>query len=182
VFHCPFCHGWEVRDQPVCVLGRDAAGMQRALLLRAWSDDVTLLADGPADLQADERARLRAVGVAIDERPVAALRGAGATLTAVAFADGTERRCGGLLVPVTLHQRSPLAGQLGASAADPGHVAVEAVAIDAMFHTSVPGLSAAGDVSSQMPSVANAVAAGSSAAAMVVHDLMAEAHGAPSPS
>jgi thioredoxin reductase len=46
-----------------------------------------------------------------------------------------------------------------------------------MFHTSVPGLFAAGDVSSQVPSVANAVAAGSSAAAMIVHDLMAEAHG-----
>jgi thioredoxin reductase len=46
-----------------------------------------------------------------------------------------------------------------------------------MFHTSAPGLSAAGDLSSQMPSVANAVAAGSTAAAMIVHDLMAEAHG-----
>ena len=46
-----------------------------------------------------------------------------------------------------------------------------------MFHTSVPGLFAAGDVSAQMPSVANAVAAGSNAAAMIVHDLMADAHG-----
>ena len=46
-----------------------------------------------------------------------------------------------------------------------------------MFHTSAPGVSAAGDVSSQMPSVANAVAAGSGAAAMVVHDFVSEAHG-----
>jgi thioredoxin reductase len=46
-----------------------------------------------------------------------------------------------------------------------------------MFHTSVAGLSAAGDVSSHVPSVANAVAAGSSAAAMIVDDLISEAHG-----
>jgi thioredoxin reductase len=177
VFHCPFCHGWEVRDQPLGVLDRGPAGMNRALLLRVWSDDVTLLADGPAELDAEDAERLRAAGVTVDERRVAGLRGPGSTLTAVAFADGDERPCRGLLVPVTLHQRSGLANQLGATAADPGPVVVDAVEIDRGFHTSVPGLFAAGDVSPQMPSVANAVAAGSSAAAMIVHDSMAEAHG-----
>ena len=54
VFHCPFCHGWEVRDEPLGVLDRGASGVQRALLLRAWSDDVTLLADGPAELEAED--------------------------------------------------------------------------------------------------------------------------------
>ena len=176
VFHCPFCHGWEMRDQPLGVLDRGAAGVQRALLLRLWSDDVTLLADGPAELEADDSERLRAARVVVDERRVAGLRGPGSTLTAVTFADGAERTCHGLLVPVTLHQRSALAEQLGAAAAEPGHVAVDAVEVDPTFHTSVPGLFAAGDASSQMPSVANAVAAGSSAAAMIVHDLVAEAH------
>ena len=59
---------------------------------------------------------------------------------------------------------------------EPGPLVAEAVAVDAGFRTSVPGLFAAGDVSGQMQSVANAVAAGSGAAAMVVHDLMAEAY------
>jgi thioredoxin reductase len=171
VFHCPFCHGWEVRDRPLGVLDRGAAGAQRALLLRVWSDDVTLLAGGPAELDADDAERLRAAGVAVDERPVAGLRGPDDTLTAVVFAGGGERPCGGLLVPVTLHQRSTLAEQLGAGAAEPGHVAADAVEIDARYRTGVPGLFAAGDVSSQMPSVANAVAAGAGAAATVVHDV-----------
>ena len=65
-------------------------------------------------------------------------------------------------------------------AAGPGPVVIDAVEVDPMLHTSVAGLSAAGDVSSQMPSVANAVAAGSTAAAMVVQGLMTDAHGAPS--
>jgi thioredoxin reductase len=177
VFHCPFCHGWEVRDQRLGVLDRGATGLQRALLLRFWSDDVTLLADGPAELDAGDLERLRVAGVTVDERRVAELRGAGATLTAVGFADGSERACDGLLVPVTLHQRSALGVQLGAAIAEPGHIVADAIEVDPMFHTSVPGVSAAGDVCTQMPSVASAIAAGSSAAAMLVGGLMAEAHG-----
>ena len=174
VFHCPFCHGWEVRDQALGVLDRGATGVGRALLLRAWSDDVTLLADGPAELEAEEAEQLSAVGISVDERDVAALHGPGDTLTAVSFADGSERRLGGLLVPVTLHQRTPLAAQLGAATAA-GPLSDETVEVDPMFNTSVPGLSAAGDLSVQMPSVANAIAAGSGAAAGIVHGLTTEA-------
>jgi thioredoxin reductase len=170
-FHCPFCHGWEVRDGRLGVLDRGATGVTRALLLRGWSDDVTLLADGPAELEPDEAERLRAAGIAVDERAVAELRDG-----VVAFADGGERPCDGLLVPVTLHQRSGLAAQLGAEASEPGPVVADAVAVDASFQTSVPGLFAAGDLTSQMPSVANAVAAGSGAAAMIVHALVADAY------
>jgi thioredoxin reductase len=172
VFHCPFCHGWEVRDKALGVLDRGDSGVRRALLLRAWSDDVTLYSDGSAELGDDEAALLRAAGVDVDERPVAGLRGAGDTLDAIAFTDGGERHCGGLLVPVTLHQRSPLAEQLGASLASALPLVADAVEVDEGFHSSVAGLSAAGDASGQMQSVANAIAAGSTAAAMIVHGLM----------
>ena len=177
VFHCPFCHGWEVRDQPLGVLDRGADGVRRALLLRVWSGDVTLLADGPAELEPEDAERLSAAGVAVDERRVAGLRGPGSALEAITFAGGGELPCGGLLVPVTLHQRSDLADQLGAAAAAPGPLHADAVDVDAMFATGTPGLSAAGDLSAQLPSVANAVAAGNNAAAMIVQGLMAEAHG-----
>ena len=75
-------------------------------------------------------------------------------------------------IPVTLHQRSAFAAQLGAAAAEPGPLAADAVAVDDAFATSVPGLFAAGDVGAVMPSVANAVATGNTAAAMVVQSLM----------
>ena len=60
VFHCPFCHGWEVRDGALAVLGDGDVGVYKALLLRAWSDDVVLLGSGfdPAG-----RAKLDAAGV-----------------------------------------------------------------------------------------------------------------------
>ena len=64
VFHCPFCHGWEVRDRPLCVLDSDAVtGVHRALLLTGWSADVTLLTNGPAGLTDEDRDHLVAAGV-----------------------------------------------------------------------------------------------------------------------
>ena len=148
VFHCPFCHGWEVRERRLCVL--DGEDSHRVPLLRMWSDDVRRL----------------------DPGRVVELRGPGDGLEAAVLDDGTEVPCQGLLVPVTLHQRSPLAAQLGASIGEPGPVAAEPVAVDGMGRTSVPGLFAAGDTSLQMPSVANAIASGATAAAAVVAALM----------
>ena len=176
VFHCPFCHGWEVRDRPLGVLGADLTAVQRAVLLRGWSDDVTLLTNGPAGLDADATEQLSTARVDIDERRVAGLNGPGGTLTSVAFADGSERRLGGLMVAATLHQRSPLAGHLGAAFAPANPMSAEAVQVDAMSGTSVPGLAAAGDLTVQMPSVASAIAAGHKAAAAIVHGLLFEAH------
>lgn len=173
-FHCPFCHGWEHRGEPLAVLDRGASGVHRALLLRAWSDDVTLLTDGDSSLEPEDAERLREAGIAVEERPVAGLHGPGATLTTVTFADGGERPLGGLLVAVTLHQRSTLAVQLGAALAESGPLAADAVVVDARYETTVPGLFAAGDAGGVMPSVANAVASGNTAAAMLVGSLVLE--------
>lgn len=179
VFHCPFCHGWEVRDQALGVLDPGPTGAPRALMLTMWSDDVTLYTDGPATPDPIDQARLEAAGIPVEHRPVAGLTGPGDDLAEIVFTDGSSRACGGLLLPVTLHQRSPLAAQLGATAEPPGMIAADAVTVGPMFATSVAGLFAAGDLGAVMPSVANAVAAGSNAAAAIVHSLIEERHPSP---
>ena len=181
VFHCPFCHGWEMRDAALGVLGGGPAGLHRALLLRGWSDDLVLFTDGPAELPEDDLERLSAAGVELDERPVAGLIELNGALAAVEFADGSTRAREGLLVPVTVAQRSSLAAQLGAEPAEPGPVALDALVVDTMFRTTAEGVSAAGDVSAQMQQVAGAISAGSLAAAGVVQSLMAEEHGLEAP-
>jgi thioredoxin reductase len=177
VFHCPFCHGWEVRDQPLAVLARGELAVHKAQLLRNWSDDVVLLTDGPAELDAEDRTRLAVAGVAVDERPVAELVAQNGELAAIAFADGDHLARRGLLVAGTLHQRSRLAEQLGAAFAEPTPVAQDPLDVDAQWRTTVPGVFAAGDVSAQLPQVAGAIAAGSQAAAAVVQSLLADDHG-----
>lgn len=176
-FHCPFCHGWEMRDQPLAVLARGQRALHTALLLRGWSDDIVVLTDGPADLDEADRARLAAAGVAIDERSVTEFASDNGQLAAVVFADGTRLARAGVLVATTLHQRSTLADQLGADAGEPTPVAENPIAVDGFYRTTAPGVFAAGDLSAQMPQVAAAIASGSHAAAAVVQSLMADDYG-----
>jgi thioredoxin reductase len=179
VFHCPFCHGWEVRDQPLAVLANGDRAVHAALLLRGWTDDIALLTDGPADLDDGDRALLAAAGVSVDERPVAELVARNGELVAVVFTDGHRLARGGMLVATTLHQRSRLAERLGVDVAEPTAVAQDQVAVDPLCRTNVPGVFAAGDLSVRMPQVAAAIAAGSLAAASVVQSLLAEDVGLP---
>lgn len=179
VFHCPFCHGWEVRERPLGVLGGDAMGLHRALLLRMWSDDVVLFTDGPADHAPEDAERLARAGVAVDDRPVARLRGEGERLEAVVFADGSERVVEGLLVAAPMRQRSGLAAALGATAG-PGHPgAVDPVEARNGAAPQAPGVFVAGDLTGEMPSVASAIASGSRAAAAVVQSLMGDGRWSP---
>lgn len=168
-FHCPFCHGWEVRDRDLGVLDSGVTAVHRSLLLRQWSDRVTLFTNGGP---LPDAGRLAAAGVTIDERPVARLVGDAPDLSHVVLADGSEVPCGGILVGVRLHQRSALAEQLGVAVAAPNPLAADAIAVDGMGATSVPGVYAAGDLTAAMPSVATAIAAGSAAAAMIVRDIV----------
>jgi thioredoxin reductase len=152
-FHCPFCHGWEVRDQPLAVLAQGERAMHMALMLRGWTDDVVALTNGPAGLDATQCGQLAAAGVAVEERPVAEFISHAGELDAVSFADGAQLARRGVLVATTMHQRSDLAAQLGVTAAPPGPLAAEAFAI----------------------------AAGSLAAAAVVQGLLADDVGLPVP-
>jgi thioredoxin reductase len=171
VFHCPFCHGWEVRDRPLAVFGDDDAAVHRVLLLRNWSESVVLLSNGAAELPGDAGERLARAGVEVDSRPLAELRGEGRELSEIAFGDGTARACGGLLVPITLERRSPLPERLGARRAEPTVISSDGIEVDAMQNAGAPGLYAAGDLVPKAPSVSAAVASGSLAAAAIVHAL-----------
>ena len=179
-FHCPFCHGWEMRDRPLAVLAHGERAVHMALMLRGWTDDVVVLTDG-ASLDEHGSKQLAAAGVVIDERRVAEFISTSGELTSVEFADGDALARAGVLVATSLHQRSALAGQLGVALAPAGPVVADAVLIDPMHRTSVPGVFAAGDVSAQMPQVAAAIATGSLSAAAVVQSLLGDDVGLPGP-
>ncbi|BDB30584.1 NAD(P)/FAD-dependent oxidoreductase (plasmid) [Cupriavidus sp. P-10] len=74
LFHCPFCDGWEMRDQPLAVYGRgDDKGGGLALELMHWSKDTVLCTDGPSELSADLCRRLGQHGVAVREEKIVCL-------------------------------------------------------------------------------------------------------------
>jgi thioredoxin reductase len=156
VYHCPYCHGWEVRDRPLATYGSRAAGL--ALLLTSLSDDVVLFTNGDPDLAADDVERLHRAGVAMRDEPVLRLEAEDGHLARIVFADGSSDARAGLFV-MPSYERSPLPSRLGCERDESG-----AVITDGDGRTSVAGVYAAGDVTTEKKSVVLAAAAGSRAA------------------
>src|SRR6476646_1441796 len=88
VHHCPYCDGWEWRDQPIASHGRGDAGAALAVGLSRWSRDVLVCTDGPADLPEGTRQRLDALGFRLREERVLRVEGRDGTLERIVFASG----------------------------------------------------------------------------------------------
>jgi len=160
VLHCPYCHGYEVRDQPLAVYGRGKAVVGLALLISRWSPEVVVVTDGPGHLTDYARQRLRRQRIQVREEPIARLVGTPKTgLRCVEFADGAFLECKALFLHPPQEQRSPLAAELGAHITSKG-----AVWVDKNAQTTVPGLYAAGDMVPGQQQALLAAASGSKAA------------------
>ncbi|HSI81530.1 MAG TPA: NAD(P)/FAD-dependent oxidoreductase [Solirubrobacterales bacterium] len=145
VFHCPFCHGWEVRDRPLVVCGERPTAERQAALLSAWSDDVTVVEPGEV------------AGLKVEDEAV----------RAVVRQDGSEVACEAVLVHAPLRPRGRLPERLGLALNDHGLVEV-----DAQARTSVPGVYAAGDVAVAPQQVAVAMGSGHLAGVAAVRELV----------
>ena len=172
-YHCPYCHGWEVRDQPVAVLGGDDTAAHLALGLARLGCDVVLCAGGPPAFSEAARDGLRAAGVRVCEDLVLGVDGVPGRHVRLSLSPGwtLERRA--LFVHPGFRQRSGLAARLGCAVLDDG---------------AVPGVYATGDMSRTpaMPGpaaqVVMAAAAGARAAVVIDQELLfADSYGGQQP-
>lgn len=168
VNQCPYCHGWEVCDQPLAVYATGDHGFHYALMIGNWSRDLVALTDGPATFTDAQRETLKAREIGVREERIARLEGPGRTLTEIVFADGTQLSRHALFLALGKRQHSDLAAQLGCA-----HTADGSVQVDAFGLTSVPGVYAAGDMTHiMMQSLAVAVAEGATAGAFLSNTLI----------
>lgn len=159
VFHCPYCDGWEVRDQPLAMYKQGGGGMQGTLDLTIWSSDVALCTDGPADINAEDRRRLERCRIAVWEQPIVRLEGIERQLQRIVFADGSELARSAMFFTTGFRQQSDLAERLGCAF-------TEAPVVDTGRYetTNVPGLFVAGDASREVQLAIVAAAEGAKAA------------------
>jgi thioredoxin reductase len=167
LLHCPYCHGWEIRDQPVGVLGTGAGSVEHAHLLRQWTDDVTFFTHAATVTDA-ERATLAARGIAIADGTVERLVVVNDRLRAVELAGGERIERAALFIRPALraHPVSPAAG-LGCGLTPDGLVET-----DRQGRTTVPGLWAAGNATNPRAQVITAAGEGSAAAIAINTDLL----------
>ena len=174
VLHCPYCHGWEVRDQPIGVLASGPRAAHQALLFRQWSADVALFLH-TAPLPTDEEAeKLAARGIAVVEGEVASLEIVEDRLAGVRMGGGevVARRTVAVM-PRFVARTEMLAGLGLETTVHPLGVG-EHVEADATGLTAVPGVWVAGNVADLMAHVVGAAEAGVRAGAAINADLIAE--------
>jgi thioredoxin reductase len=172
VLHCPYCHGWEVRDQAFGVLATTPMSVHQALMVSQWSKDVTLFLHTVAEdaLTDDDLRRLAAAGVSVVPGEVAGLVVDDDRLTGVRLADGTTHDRSVLFVAPRAVPRTGLLERLGAELQETpyGTYAV----VDATGLTTVPGVWAAGNAIGFAEQVVNAASGGYRAGATINGELL----------
>jgi len=177
VLHCPYCHGWEVRDQAVGILATSPTAFHQAQMWRQWTDDVTLFLHGTPAPDAPTRAALAARDVTVVDGPVDALDVQGDALRGVRLATGQVVPCSALVVAPRFTARSAVLDSLGIETAEQvvdGRVIGTYVPSDPAGTTTLPGVRVAGNVTNIMAQVVTAAAAGVQAGAATNADLIAQ--------
>ncbi|MET9339376.1 NAD(P)/FAD-dependent oxidoreductase [Nonomuraea sp. NPDC003804] len=168
LLHCPYCHGYEVRDEPIGVLGTNPGALHHALLLRQWSGDVVLFSH-TLELTDEDRVRLAARGVPVVEGVIKRLVVDGDRLRGVELADGrVVPRSAAFVVPRMTPHDALLAG-LGCEKDAHGWLVT-----DGSGRTSMPGVWAVGNVADRRAQVITAAGMGSAAAIAINTDLVEE--------
>jgi thioredoxin reductase (NADPH) len=177
VLHCPYCHGWEVRDQAIGVLATGPMSVHQALLFRQLSDDVTFFRHTGPELPAEEADQLAALGIRMVDGEVAGLEVSDDHLAGVRLVSGEVVARSAVVIAPRFAANADVLGSLGLEVTEQemgGHVVGSAIAADPTGATAVPGVWVAGNVSDMSAQVVVSAAAGMRAGAMINADLVME--------
>ncbi|WP_054813458.1 NAD(P)/FAD-dependent oxidoreductase [Nocardia arizonensis] len=173
VVHCPYCHGWEVRDKAIGVLGSGPMSVHQALLFRQLSPDVVYVTHtvAPTPEQAEQ---LAARGIRVIESKAEGLETEGDRLVGVRLGDGTVLDRDAVVVSTRMVARADFLGSVGLTTVDHPSGAGVHLPTDALGRTEVAGIWAAGNVTDPSAQVGASAAAGAAAGAQINFDLVNE--------
>ncbi len=177
VLHCPYCHGWEVRDQALGILGTGPFAAHQALLFRQWSADITLFLHTAPALTDEQWDQLAARGIRVVDGEVTALETTDGRLSGVRLRSGELFARQAVVVAPRFTARANVLASLGLQPTPmemDGHVIGSYIAADPTGATAVPGVWVAGNVTDLRAGVINAAAAGMNVAAAINADLIAQ--------
>jgi len=169
VLHCPYCHGYEVRNTRTGILGNGDYAFEFGSLISNWTRELTIFTNGGSTITAEQKAKLSIHHILIVEDKIQALHHAQGYLKSIAFENGTSILITTLYTRPEFKQHTNLPGQLGCELTPEGYIK-----IDSSHKTTVPGVYACGDNVTRLRTVSNAVAMGTVAGMMANKDLITE--------
>ncbi len=155
VLHCPYCHGYEVRDTTIGVLSSGNEAIEWIKVLQNWSKDLILFTDGGPAFSNEQTEFLSKLSISIVKSPLKSLIHEGGYLNGVELMDGTFISLKAIFARVPFTHVTDIANQLGCAFADNNLIKV-----DELGKTNVEGVYAAGDNSQLYRSVSLAVSSG----------------------
>jgi thioredoxin reductase len=177
VLHCPYCHGWEVRDQHIGILATGPGAVHQALLFRQLSQHVTVLAHTAPEVANEQREQFAALGIAVIEGTVVQVEAEDRALTGVRLADGSRVALDALIVAPRMTANAELLEPLGLVPVEVtigGQVMGTQIQAEPSGATGVPGVWVAGNLANIQAQVITSAAAGLTAGAAINADLAAE--------
>ncbi|WP_405497307.1 NAD(P)/FAD-dependent oxidoreductase [Nocardia sp. NBC_00511] len=172
--HCPYCHGYEVRDRPIGVLGLGPMGIHIAQLFRQWSPDITYFAHTANPPNEEQAEQMAARGIRIVTGEIEAIESAEGHITGVRLTDGTVVPREILAAPTRMVARADLLPALGLNPVEHPSGAGEYIAADPFGRTDIPGVWVAGNLTDVSAQVGAAAAGGAMAGAHINADLVTE--------
>ncbi|MFD6388964.1 NAD(P)/FAD-dependent oxidoreductase [Nocardia sp. NPDC060259] len=171
VLHCPYCHGWEVRDQRIGILASGPMSVHQALLFSQLSDDIVFLTHTAAPLSVEDAEKLAARGIRIVDGEVVEVL-ATDKLTGVRLADGTVLDRDALVVGPRMNTRATFLTDLGLTPEPHPSGMGDHIPADPVGRTAVPGVWIAGNATDPSAQVGAAAAAGAMAGAQINAELV----------
>jgi thioredoxin reductase len=169
VHHCPYCDGFEHRDQPIAVYGAGDKGGGLALMMKQWSRDVILCLDGLQPVSPDMQARLDQHEIAVFSEKIARLEGAeDGCLQSIHLQDGTVLKRGAMFFTTSCAQHSDLWASVGCTRDEKGGIITDPITEE----TVAAGVYVAGDASRDVLLVAVAIAEGAKAGVAINRSLL----------
>ena len=169
VIHCPYCHGYEVRNQKTGILANGEFAFEFGKMISNWTDDLTLFTGGPSTLEPEQTEKLTSKGVKIIETEFERILHQDGKMNSIIFKDGSDIPLKALYAKADFVQHSEIPTSLGVDFTDHGHLKV-----DFMQKTTIPGIFACGDNTTLFRSVSFAVATGTMAGAVCNKELIDE--------
>ncbi|MUM19976.1 NAD(P)/FAD-dependent oxidoreductase [Mycobacterium sp. CBMA271] len=174
VLHCAYCHGWEVRDRAIAVLGTGPLAVHHALIFRQLSENVTLVRHNDFPLSPEEAAQLARRNIGVIDGPVTGLHIADDALTGIELEAGTTVACDALVVATVVSARIEMLAPVRLTAQEMrfGEHLLGTYLPVTRGVTAVPGIYAAGNVTDIKAQVITSAAAGTEVATFINADLV----------